>query len=79
MIGQWLLEGRSPLTLQPDHSISGDRHGTWVYTCTTNGGRNYELHWKPPKNWVDYLVLSGDGKTLYGKTRNSRPISAYRP
>ncbi len=79
VIGQWLLEGRSSLTLGADHTISGDRHGTWYYSCTTNGGRNYELRWKPPKHWVDYLVLSGDGKTMGGKTRDNQPISYYRP
>ena len=79
VIGQWLLEGRSSLTLGADHTISGDRHGTWYYTSTTNGGRNYELHWNPPKRWVDYLVLSGDGKTMGGKTRESKPISYFRP
>ena len=77
--GRWLLEGRSLLTLESDHTITGDRHGFWRYTCTTNGGRNYELHWKLPKDWVDYLVLSGDGKNMAGKTRNNWAISYYRP
>jgi hypothetical protein len=70
VIGDWLLENRSHLALGADHTISGDRHGYWRYTCTTNGGRNYEMHWNPPKNWSDYLVLSSDGKTLEGKSRN---------
>jgi hypothetical protein len=79
VIGQWLLEGRSQLTLGADHSISGSRSGTWSYTCTTGGGRNYELHWKPPKKWVDYLVLAADGRTMSGKTRKNEPVSYYRP
>ena len=79
VIGPWLLEGRSRLTLGADHTITGDRTGYWSYTCTTGGGRNYELHWKPPKNWVDYLVLSGDGRTMDGKTRNNGHISYFRP
>ena len=78
VVGQWLLEGRSPITLGADHTIEGGRHGTWNYSCTTNGGRNYELHYPPPKSWTDYVVLSGDGRTLAGKTRNNQPISAYR-
>jgi hypothetical protein len=78
-IGEWLMDGRSPITLGPDHAISGSRHGTWCYTCTTGDGRNYELHWKPPKNWVDSLVLAGDGRTMAGKTRQSEHISYFRP
>ncbi len=78
MIGHWLLEGRSSLMLGADHTISGGRRGTWRYTCTTDGGRNYELHWTPPKYWVDYLVLSGDGKTMGGKTRENKSISYFR-
>jgi hypothetical protein len=78
-IGQWLLEGRSPITLAADHSITGDRHGAWRCTDTANGKRSYELHWKPPKNWTDRVVLSGDGKTLEGTTRNDEHISYFRP
>ena len=74
VIGDWLLENRSHLTLGADHTISGDRHGYWRCTATTNGGRNYEMHWNPPKNWVDYLVLSSDGKTLEGKSRNKAMV-----
>ena len=70
VIGDWLLESRSHLALGADHAISGDRHGYWRYTSTTSSGRNYEMHWNPPKNWVDYLVLSSDGKSLEGKSRN---------
>jgi hypothetical protein len=79
VIGQWLLDGRAELALGADHSISGSRSGTWCYTGTTAGGRNYELHWKPPKNWVDYLVLAADCRTMIGKTRKNDPISYYRP
>ena len=79
VIGQWLLEGRSLITLAADHSITGDRHGAWRLISTTTGKRSYELHWKPPKNWADLVVLSDDGKTLEGKTRNSQPISYFRP
>ena len=45
VVGQWMLEGRSPLTLGADNSIQRSRAGTWRYSCTTDGGRNYELHW----------------------------------
>ena len=78
VIGQWLMENRVPITLGADHSIAGDRHGYWRYADTTSGGRNYEMHWNPPKNWVDYMVLSSDGKTLDGKTRKSKSISYLR-
>ena len=73
-----MLEGRSPLVLTADHAITGSREGIWTYTCTTGGGRNYELHWAH-KDWVDYLVLSGDGKSLDGHTHDHKPISAFRP
>ena len=78
IIGRWILDGRSPITLEADHSITGDREGFWNYTCTTNAGRNYELHWKPPKDWIDYMVLSSDAKMLDGKTRKGKRILAYR-
>ena len=64
--------------LAADHAITGSREGSWTYTCTTGGGRNYELHWAH-KDWVDYLILSGDGKSLDGHTRDNKPISAFRP
>jgi hypothetical protein len=79
VVGPWLLEGRSKLTLGADHLISGDRHGSWRYTMTTGVGRNYELHWHPPKDWVDYVVLSSDGRTLDGKTRKNGAITYFRP
>ena len=78
VVGQWLLANRSPLTLAGDHTITGDRHGFWRYTCTTNSGRNYEMHWGSEKNWVDYLVLSTDGRTLDGHSRKNQPISYVR-
>ncbi len=40
VVGSWMLEGRSPLTLAADHAITGSREGIWTYTCTTGGGRN---------------------------------------
>ncbi len=76
VIGQWLLDGRSRITLGADYTITGDRSGVWYYTCTTNDGRNYELHWKH-KGSVDYLVLSPDGKMMGGKSRNG-PVSYSR-
>jgi hypothetical protein len=79
VVGSWLLEGRSPLELNPDHTISGDRHGHWSVAKSDDGKHHYELHWNPPKNWTDYLVLSEDGKTLQGKTRGNKPIAANRP
>ena len=78
VVGKWLLGGSSLIVLEADHTISGGRHGSWDYTCTTNGGRNYELHWQPPKDWVDYLVLSADGRMLDGHTRHDKPYSAAR-
>ena len=78
VVGQWNLKGTTSLVLTPDGGITGGRHGSWVYTCTTNAGRNYELHWLPPKDWVDYLVLTADGKGLNGKTKGDQPIAAYR-
>ena len=78
VVGPWMLEGRSPLMLAADHAITGSREGIWTYTGTTGGGRNYELHWSH-KDWVDYLVLSSDGKNLDGHTRGNQPISASRP
>ena len=79
VIGQWLLENRSPLTLEANHTVTGGRHGEWRYVCTTNEGRNYEVHFKPPKGWADYVVLSSDGRRLDGHTREHRPISYVRP
>jgi hypothetical protein len=79
VVGSWLLEGRSPLELNADHTISGDRHGRWVAPRSDDGKRHYELYWNPPKDWIDYLVLSDDGRTLNGTTRGGEAISAYRP
>ena len=41
VVGKWLLEGRSSLMLEADNTVTGDRHGGWLYTCDTSGGRNY--------------------------------------
>ena len=78
VVGAWLLASGSPFTLMTDHAITGSREGTWRYTWTTNGGRNYELHWTH-KDWVDYMVLSSDGKSLAGHSKNNKPVSAVRP
>ena len=69
MAGDWWTDKGSPITLQGTYTITGGREGYWVYTCTTNSGRNDELHWAH-KDWVDYVVLSGNGKTLSGKSRD---------
>jgi hypothetical protein len=79
VVGAWMLEGRSPLELNPDHTISGDRHGRWTVAKSNDGKRHYELHWNPPKTWTDSLVLSEDGATLKGTTRGGKPIAANRP
>ena len=79
VIGQWLLESGSKLTLEADHTITGDRHGTWVHTDEPKGGHHYQLRWNPPKDWVDYVDISDDGKALTGKTRGGKPISLSRP
>ena len=78
VVGKWLLGGNTPIVLGADYSITGGRHGWWSYSSNTDGGRNYELHWKPPKDLTDYLVLSSDGKTLDGHTRHDKPYSASR-
>ena len=78
VVGAWLLASGSPFTLMADHAITGSREGTWRYTWTTNGGRNYELHWAH-KDWVDYMVLSNDGKSLAGHSKSNKPVSAVRP
>lgn len=78
VVGQWMMESGSSLTLEADHSISGDRHGMWAYKGANDKGRNYELHWNPPKDWIDYLVLSSDGNSLNGHTRGSKAMSVYR-
>ena len=77
VVGGWFWENNGPLKLDADHSISGSRHGTWKYTCTTDAGRNYEMHWKH-KDWVDYVVLSADGKMLDGKSRQGKHVYANR-
>ena len=66
--GDWWTDAGAPLTLAGNHVICG-RAGSWVCTATTNNGRNYALHWAH-KDWVDYVVLSGEGKSLYGKSRD---------
>lgn len=68
VVGEWHLPSGSALTLGADHTVSGDRAGTWQYTGTTDGGRNYEIHWQN-KDWVDYITLSGDNQTMTGKSR----------
>ncbi len=78
VIGPWRLDGNSQITLGADYTITGDRGGVWYYTCTTNAGRNYELHWSGKHSWVDYLVLSSDGKTVGGKSRN-KAVLYWRP
>ena len=78
VVGAWLLASGSPITLNADHAITGSRAGIWRYTCTTNGGRNYELHWSH-KNWEDYLELSSDGRSLAGHSKDNKPISLSRP
>ncbi len=52
----------------------------WKYcrAYTDGKGRRYELHYSPPKNWVDYLSLSSDGNTLDGHTRSDKPMHLYR-
>lgn len=68
VIGQWMLHGESQITLGADNGIHGSREGRWVYTCTTDAGRNYELRWAN-KGWVDYMILSTDGKQMEGKSK----------
>lgn len=77
VIGDWTWQNNGPLKLEADHSISGSRQGTWQYTCTTDAGRNYEMHWKH-KGWVDYVVLSTDGKMLDGKSNKGKHVTANR-
>ncbi len=78
-VGEWWTENRYSIELNPDHTFSGGRHGTWVCTSSAGGTRTYELHFNPPKNWVDYLTLSADGKSLTGKTRGDANVGYYRP
>ena len=77
VVGGWMWEGRSAIKLEADHSVDGSRSGTWQYTGTTNAGRNYEVHWAH-KGWVDYVVLSEDGKILDGKSNKGKRVSANR-
>jgi hypothetical protein len=68
VIGQW-SNGGSPLILGADGTITGGRHGTWQYHGIVEGGRHYELHWNPPKNWSDWVNISADGNRLEGHSR----------
>lgn len=67
-VGDWLTKNGGPITLGNDHVIRNGRDGTWVYTGTNDKGRNYELHWNH-KDWVDWVVLSDNGKVLYGANK----------
>lgn len=75
--GNWKWHNAGAFTLATDGSISGTHSGTWKYTCTTDVGRNYELHWQY-KGWTDYVVLSADGKTLDGKSKQGKHVTANR-
>ncbi len=77
VVGSWLLEGRSPLELHADHTVSGERQGRWSAPKSEDGKRHYQLIW--PNDWVDSLVLSQDGTTLSGSTAGGKPIAARRP
>lgn len=79
VVGEWWTESHNALQLNPDHTLSGGRHGTWICTSTAEGARTYELYFPPPKNWTDYLTLSADGKSLTGHTRGHANIGYYRP
>jgi hypothetical protein len=79
VVGEWWTESHNAIELNPDHTLSGGRHGTWICTSTTEGARTYQLYFPPPKNWTDYLTLSADGKSLTGKTRGHADIGYYRP
>lgn len=77
VVGDWTWPNHGPVLLKADHSIQGSRHGTWKYTATTDAGRNYEMHWAH-KGWVDYVVLSSDGKLLDGKRHDGVRVTANR-
>ena len=77
VVGDWKWHNNGPLKLEADGSISGSRSGKWQYTCTTDGVRNYELHWAH-KDWVDYVVLSADRKLLDGKSKQGKHVTANR-
>jgi len=79
VVGEWWTESHNAIELNPDHTLSGGRHGTWICTSTAEGARTYQLYFPPPKNWTDYLTLSADGKSLTGKTRGHADIGYYRP
>lgn len=76
LVGRWTRQGE-PVAFGVDGTISGAKHGHWVYTCTTSSGRNYEFKYQH-KGWADYLVLSPDGKTLDGKNQAGAHITASR-
>ena len=77
VVGNWTWPNHGLVTLAADGSIHGTRHGNWRYTCTTDAGRNYEMHWAH-KGWVDYVVLSGDGKVLDGKRHDGVRVTVSR-
>lgn len=78
VIGDWWTESHNQITLNADHTMTGGRHGTWIANASADGKPVYELHFSPPKNWVDYLTLSADGKSLIGHTRGHADIGYYR-
>ena len=77
-LGPWVFQGGPPFTLEADYQITGNRQGYWTCYLSSGTDRHYDLHWAADGG-VDYLVLTPDGKCLYGRTWRGWNILYYRP